>query len=52
MKESDERKDQGGLGQAWQMFSIRGLVVNILGFVAIQVLSQLLDSAMVAPKQP
>lgn len=33
-------------------FSRKRQVVNILAFVAIQILSQLHDSAIVAPKQP
>lgn len=52
MKESDKRKGQGELGQAWQMFSVKGQVVHILGFVAIWLLSQLLNSAVIPQKQP
>lgn len=33
MKGGDGRGDQRGLGQAWQTFSIKGQVVNILDFV-------------------
>ena len=36
----------------WQMFSVKGQIVNILTFWATRSLLQLLNSAVVAQKQP